>query len=92
MDVKQIGNLIEKVEPSGGSQSRGSTEALTFHEVGEITPKSRPTFKVTNSIKPQVFISTPTERAMRQLIPLTRPATAQPNSFPRTATRTINAE
>ena len=34
------------------------------NNLGEITPRSRPTFNITSSTRPRVFMSTPTENAL----------------------------
>ena len=52
---------------------------------------SRPTFRITSSINPRVFISAPTVKASRQLIPVSLAAVAAPPIFPVTATSNTNA-
>ena len=52
---------------------------------------SRPTFKITSSIKPRVFMSAPTVSASRQLMPVSFAAVAAPPIFPPTATSNTSA-
>lgn len=60
--------------------------------VGEITLISNPMLRMTNSIRPRVFISTPNPAPSRQDIPATRAAIMDPPSFPAIATRMISAQ
>ena len=61
------------------------TSAITTimeKNAGEITPISRPTLRMTSSIRPRVFIRTPTAVDSRQPVPAHRAAIKQPPSLP----------
>jgi len=59
---------------------------------GEITFRSNPTLRMMSSIRPRVFISTPSEAEFRQLRPPTLAAMLVPPTFPITATAMIRTQ
>jgi len=54
--------------------------------VGEMTPRSRPMLSTTSSIRPRVFMSTPSALDSRKLRPESRAASVTPPNLPRQAT------
>ncbi len=50
------------------------------------TPKLSPTLRMTSSVRPRVFISTPSATALRARTPCSRAAEAAPTNFPTQAT------
>ena len=60
--------------------------------VCEMTPISSPILSKTNSIKPRVFINTPSAAESRQLIPARRAAKVDPPNFLAIATMIIAAQ
>ncbi len=61
------------------------------NSVGEMTFISSPMFNTINSIRPRVFISTPSAVESRQSEPVIRAATTLPPNLPADATATISA-
>ena len=61
---------------------------IIVNRVGVITPRERPMFNRISSIRPRVFISTPTDQASFQASPLSRAAVVQPAIFPAIAVST----
>jgi hypothetical protein len=59
---------------------------------GGMTFRSYPMFSTINSIKPRVFINTPSADESRQLSPVKRAAIVAPPNFPNDATAIISAQ
>src|SRR5687768_752263 len=86
--------------PRSRKSSRGFVMAVVTsaintiiaNSVGDSTPISRPTFRITSSISPRVFIKAPSDRASRHDIPVAFAATADPKNFPAIATRITMAQ
>ena len=64
---------------------------IIVKSVGEITPRSSPTFSTINSISPRVFISTPRPVAVRHSWPARRADASVPPNLPMVATAIIAA-
>ena len=62
------------------------------NSVGLTTPRSSPTFNATSSIKPRVFISTPSENASRPAMPVSLAEANAPPTLPAVATTMMNAQ
>ena len=62
------------------------------NSAGEITPISKPMLRMTNSIRPRVFISVPSPAASRSGMPLSQEARVDPPSLPTVATKMIRPQ
>ena len=56
------------------------------NSAGEMTRSSSPMFKTMSSMRPRVFMRTPSAEASRQPMPVSRAAIAEPPNFPIEAT------
>jgi hypothetical protein len=82
----------DPVEQLGGHEGcQRVIKTIIVKTVEEETPISTPTFRMTSSINPRVFINTPRAPASRQPIPVSRAAMVAPPGFPIMATAETRA-
>ncbi len=62
------------------------------NSAGEMTPISSPMLRMTNSIRPRVFINVPRPAASRRGMPVSQAANVDPPNFPTVATRMISPQ
>src|ERR1700728_321887 len=84
-----------KILSSNGTVIKVVTNAITTimeKRAGEMIFRSRPILRITNSIRPRVFINVPRPAASRQDMPLSRAAAIDPPNFPPAAARMISPQ